>query len=82
MFLSVCTMSVLAPLSVLRQVEERQMDSRIQLMAWSPKSDLLAAANKQGEVVLYRMNWQKVINRETERAQVPLEIETFEACEL
>lgn len=33
-----------------RQLEERSVSSEIVLMEWSPKMDLIALANKNGEV--------------------------------
>ncbi len=48
--------------STMRQLEERQVESEIDAMLWSPKMDILALANSNGEVALYRLNWQRVSN--------------------
>nr|XP_033804073.1 anaphase-promoting complex subunit 4 isoform X2 [Geotrypetes seraphini] len=46
---------------VFRQVGERQLPHEIIFMAWSPKRDLIALANKVGEVLLHRLaNFQRV----------------------
>lgn len=42
-----------------RQLEERSVSSEVVLMEWSPKMDLIALANKNGEVLLQRLTWQK-----------------------
>ncbi|XP_063978704.1 anaphase-promoting complex subunit 4 isoform X1 [Diachasmimorpha longicaudata] len=44
----------------IRQLEERQLPAEVTLMRWSPKMDLLAVANKKGEVALHRLTWQRV----------------------
>uniref|UniRef100_H9GKA5 Anaphase-promoting complex subunit 4 n=1 Tax=Anolis carolinensis TaxID=28377 RepID=H9GKA5_ANOCA len=44
-----------------RQVGEKQLPQEIIFMAWSPKRDLIALANKIGEVLLHRLaNFQRV----------------------
>lgn len=43
-----------------RQQDEKHVSAEVQNMVWSPKMDLLAIANVQGEVVLHRLSWQKV----------------------
>ncbi|XP_077157616.1 anaphase-promoting complex subunit 4 [Paroedura picta] len=44
-----------------RQVGEKQLPQEILFMAWSPKRDLIALANKVGEVLLHRLaNFQRV----------------------
>ncbi|XP_074848671.1 anaphase-promoting complex subunit 4 isoform X2 [Carettochelys insculpta] len=44
-----------------RQVGEKQLPQEIIFMAWSPKRDLIALANKAGEVLLHRLaNFQRV----------------------
>lgn len=43
-----------------RQVDEKHVAVEVELMVWSPKFDLLALSNVQGEVVLHRLSWQKV----------------------
>nr|XP_020636077.1 anaphase-promoting complex subunit 4 isoform X1 [Pogona vitticeps] len=44
-----------------RQVGEKQLPQEIIFMAWSPKRDLIALANKVGEVLLHRLaNFQRV----------------------
>lgn len=49
----------------MRQLEERGVDAEITLMVWSPKMDIVAVANINGVVTLYRLNWQKVIPKLT-----------------
>ncbi len=44
----------------LRQLEERQVETSVCLLEWSPKMDILAVAMENGDVQLYRLNWQKV----------------------
>ncbi|XP_044580551.1 anaphase-promoting complex subunit 4 isoform X2 [Cotesia glomerata] len=44
----------------IRQLEERQLATEVTIMRWSPKMDLLAVANKKGEVSLHRLTWQRV----------------------
>ncbi|ELU05336.1 hypothetical protein CAPTEDRAFT_103123 [Capitella teleta] len=46
--------------SSFRHVEEKHVSSEIHCMVWSPKMDLLATANANGEVIVYRLSWQKV----------------------
>ena len=43
-----------------KTVGEKHLFSEIDLMLWSPKVDLVAMTSTEGEVVLYRINWQKV----------------------
>lgn len=43
-----------------RQVDEKHVAVEVELMVWSPKFDLVALSNVQGEVVLHRLSWQKV----------------------
>ncbi|KAJ1214456.1 hypothetical protein NDU88_002075 [Pleurodeles waltl] len=44
-----------------RQVGEKQLPHEVVFMAWSPKRDLIALANKAGEVLLHRLaNFQRV----------------------
>uniref|UniRef100_A0A146L2N3 Anaphase-promoting complex subunit 4 n=1 Tax=Lygus hesperus TaxID=30085 RepID=A0A146L2N3_LYGHE len=44
----------------MRQMEERHMATKVDLMVWSQKMDLLAITNAKGEVSLHRLSWQKV----------------------
>lgn len=44
----------------MRQLEERHVATKIELMVWSNKMDLLAFSNTKGEVALHRLNWQRV----------------------
>ncbi|KAI5732612.1 hypothetical protein M8J76_002345 [Diaphorina citri] len=44
----------------MRQLEERHVANKIELMVWSNKMDLLAFSNTKGEVALHRLNWQRV----------------------
>ncbi|XP_052832693.1 anaphase-promoting complex subunit 4 isoform X1 [Octopus bimaculoides] len=46
--------------STFRQTEDRHVSVEVTSMLWSPKMDLIALANLQGEVVLHRLSWQKV----------------------
>ncbi|XP_058049362.1 anaphase-promoting complex subunit 4 isoform X2 [Ahaetulla prasina] len=44
-----------------RQVGEKQLPQEVTFMAWSPKRDLIALANRVGEVLLHRLaNFQRV----------------------
>lgn len=43
-----------------KQVDEKHVSVEVELMLWSPKFDLVALSNGQGEVVLHRLSWQKV----------------------
>uniref|UniRef100_T1IJR4 Anaphase-promoting complex subunit 4 n=1 Tax=Strigamia maritima TaxID=126957 RepID=T1IJR4_STRMM len=43
-----------------RQVEEKNILTEVELMEWSPKMDLIALSNVQGEVVMQRLSWRKV----------------------
>lgn len=49
--------------SSFRQTDEKHVSVEIELMEWSPKMDLIAVSNVQGEVVLHRLSWQKVWTR-------------------
>ncbi|WAR21442.1 APC4-like protein [Mya arenaria] len=55
-----------------RQVDEKHVTVEAELMVWSPKFDLVALANVNGEVVLHRLSWQKVwsLPAHTEDARV------------
>lgn len=44
----------------MRQLEERHMATKVDIMIWSNKMDLLALSNSKGEVALHRLSWQKV----------------------
>uniref|UniRef100_A0A8D8X9F5 Anaphase-promoting complex subunit 4 n=1 Tax=Cacopsylla melanoneura TaxID=428564 RepID=A0A8D8X9F5_9HEMI len=44
----------------MRQLEERHVATKIELMVWSNKMDLLVFSNTKGEVSLHRLNWQRV----------------------
>lgn len=41
-------------------MDEKHVAVEVELMVWSPKFDLVALSNVQGEVVLHRLSWQKV----------------------
>ncbi|XP_033369437.1 anaphase-promoting complex subunit 4 isoform X1 [Parus major] len=44
-----------------RQVGEKQLPQEVVFMSWSPKRDLIALANRAGEVLLHRLaNFQRV----------------------
>uniref|UniRef100_A0A8D2JJQ4 Anaphase-promoting complex subunit 4 n=1 Tax=Varanus komodoensis TaxID=61221 RepID=A0A8D2JJQ4_VARKO len=50
-----------ANMPAFRQVGEKQLPQEVIFMAWSPKRDLIALANKAGEVLLHRhANFQRV----------------------
>ena len=36
-----------------RQVDEKHVSAEVDLMVWSPKFDLVALSNGQGEVLIY-----------------------------
>ncbi|GFU37864.1 anaphase-promoting complex subunit 4 [Nephila pilipes] len=42
------------------QLEQRHVSSEIALMEWNPMLDLIALATVNGDVLLYRLSWQKV----------------------
>ncbi|XP_066998816.2 anaphase-promoting complex subunit 4 [Anabrus simplex] len=44
----------------MRQMEERHVATKVELMVWCSKMDLLALSNVRGEVALHRLTWQKV----------------------
>ncbi|XP_022085511.1 anaphase-promoting complex subunit 4-like, partial [Acanthaster planci] len=46
-------------LNAFRQLEERSLATEVSLMCWSPRMDLVALANVNGEVLLQRLTWQK-----------------------
>ncbi|GFG34068.1 hypothetical protein Cfor_11412 [Coptotermes formosanus] len=46
--------------NAMRQLEERHVATKVELMLWSNKMDLLALSNVRGEVALHRLTWQKV----------------------
>ncbi|XP_038064337.1 anaphase-promoting complex subunit 4-like [Patiria miniata] len=46
-------------LNAFRQLEERSLSSEVLLLCWSPRMDLVALANINGEVLLQRLTWQK-----------------------
>ncbi|KAK6621678.1 hypothetical protein RUM44_001485 [Polyplax serrata] len=46
--------------NAMRQLEERHSATKIELMVWSTKLDLLALSYANGEVALHRLNWLKV----------------------
>lgn len=41
-------------------MDEKHVSAEVDLMVWSPKFDLVALSNVQGEVILHRLSWQKV----------------------
>lgn len=43
-----------------RHLEEKHLPAVAELMSWSPKIDVIAVANVQGEVAVHRLSWQKV----------------------
>ncbi|XP_054268387.1 anaphase-promoting complex subunit 4 isoform X2 [Macrosteles quadrilineatus] len=45
---------------IIRQLEERHVASKVDLMVWSNKMDLLALSNTKGEIALHRLTWQRV----------------------
>uniref|UniRef100_A0A8B9VNU7 Anaphase-promoting complex subunit 4 n=1 Tax=Anas zonorhyncha TaxID=75864 RepID=A0A8B9VNU7_9AVES len=50
-----------AAMPAFRQVGEKQLPQEVVFMAWSPKRDLIALANRAGEVLLHRLaNFQRV----------------------
>ncbi|NXT23312.1 APC4 protein, partial [Syrrhaptes paradoxus] len=50
-----------AVMPAFRQVGEKQLPQEVVFMAWSPKRDLIALANRAGEVLLHRLaNFQRV----------------------
>jgi hypothetical protein len=53
-------MTASSTLPRLRQLEERQVETTVELVQWSPKMDIVAIAMKMGDLQLFRLNWQKV----------------------
>ncbi|XP_071539461.1 anaphase-promoting complex subunit 4 [Panulirus ornatus] len=45
---------------IIKQVEERHVATEITKCVWSPKMDLVAIANVQGQVAMHRLSWQRV----------------------
>ncbi|XP_046682926.1 anaphase-promoting complex subunit 4-like [Homalodisca vitripennis] len=45
---------------IIRQLEERHVAIKVDLMVWSNKMDLLALSNSKGEIALHRLTWQRV----------------------
>ncbi|KAK4309203.1 hypothetical protein Pmani_019129 [Petrolisthes manimaculis] len=50
----------MAATCIMKQVEERHIASEITKCVWSPKMDLVAIANIQGQVAMHRLSWQRV----------------------
>ncbi|CAG9563159.1 unnamed protein product [Danaus chrysippus] len=46
----------------MRQMEEKHVANKVDLMVWSNRLDLLALSNFKGEVQVHRLHWQKVWN--------------------
>ncbi|KAB7493638.1 Anaphase-promoting complex subunit 4 [Armadillidium nasatum] len=57
---------------IMKQLREKHVSSEISKCLWSPKMDLIAIANVQGQVCLHRMSWQQVwvLNPPTENEKV------------
>ncbi|KAK7073914.1 hypothetical protein SK128_025570 [Halocaridina rubra] len=62
----------MAATCVMKQVEERHVATEITKCVWSPKMDLVAVANVQGQVAMHRLSWQRVwvINSQGENVKV------------
>jgi len=45
---------------VLRLLEEKQTETEVKFMLWSPKMDILAISFTSGSVSLYRLQWQRI----------------------
>ena len=45
---------------VLRLLEEKQTETEVRFMLWSPKMDILAISFSSGSVCLYRLQWQRI----------------------
>ncbi|XP_045626150.1 anaphase-promoting complex subunit 4 [Procambarus clarkii] len=50
----------MAATCIMKQVEERHVATEITRCVWSPKMDLVAVANVQGQVAMHRLSWQRV----------------------
>ncbi|CAL4131665.1 unnamed protein product [Meganyctiphanes norvegica] len=50
----------MAATCIMKQVEERHVATEILKSVWSPKMDLVAIANAQGQVAMHRLSWQRV----------------------
>uniref|UniRef100_A0A1I8P3B4 Anaphase-promoting complex subunit 4 n=1 Tax=Stomoxys calcitrans TaxID=35570 RepID=A0A1I8P3B4_STOCA len=45
----------------MKQVGARHMSCAVEIMEWSNKMDLIAYGTEKGEVVVQRLNWQKIV---------------------
>ena len=45
---------------VLRLLEEKQTETEVRFMLWSPKMDILAISFTSGSISLYRLQWQRI----------------------
>ncbi|XP_055844075.1 anaphase-promoting complex subunit 4 [Episyrphus balteatus] len=47
--------------NAMKQIGSRNMGFRVEIMEWSNKMDLIAIGNDKGEVIIHRLNWQKIV---------------------
>ncbi|XP_055914863.1 anaphase-promoting complex subunit 4 [Eupeodes corollae] len=47
--------------NAMKQIGSRNMGFRVEIMEWSNKMDLIAIGNEKGEVIIHRLNWQKIV---------------------
>ncbi|XP_075155893.1 anaphase-promoting complex subunit 4 [Haematobia irritans] len=45
----------------MKQIGARHMSSAVEIMEWSNKMDLIAYGTEKGEVIIQRLNWQKIV---------------------
>jgi anaphase-promoting complex subunit 4 len=43
-----------------KQIDEKHINQEVSQMLWNPRMDLIALAFSNGDIHLYRMNWQRV----------------------
>lgn len=48
-------------LNAMKQIGSRNMGFRVEIMEWSNKMDLIAIGSDKGEVIIHRLNWQKIV---------------------
>ena len=67
---NICLQRKMAQNLVLRLLEEKQTETEVRFMLWSPKMDILALAFSSGSISLHRLQWQKIWTAETAEEEV------------
>ena len=57
---NICLQRNMAQNLVLRLLEEKQTETEVRFMLWSPKMDILAISFTSGSISLYRLQWQRI----------------------